>query len=244
MKKTGFLFLLALIALQVSAQRMFFDAGIKAGFGPTVLFNTDIFDSGDYRHLPTFGPAFGGKLGVNFNGHHALTFDVMRQLSKQELEFEFPGSNTENTNTVSWNHTDLILLYRYSGYGAYIEIGPKLSRVGKVTHDLSTESAERNATEFYEKSYMSGVFGFGSYFAGSDLVTFQIGIRLAFSWQDMVAEDGKPVELNYPTPGFPNRLNNAKTLATAAMINLELNYAFGRFAKTECTGRKKFILFE
>lgn len=244
MKRIGFLFLVAFLAMQANAQRMFFDAGVKVGYGATVLFNTDIFDSGDYRHVPTFAPAFGGKLGVNFNGHHALTFDVMRQLSKQELEFEFPGSNTENTDLISWTHTDFAVLYRYSGFGAFIEIGPKLSKVSKVTHDISTESSERDATEFYEKTYMSGVFGFGSYFAGSDLVTFQLGIRLHFSWQDMINEDGKLLANNYPTPAFPERLNVAKTLATAAMLNLEVNYAFGRFAKTECTGRRKLILFE
>jgi hypothetical protein len=60
----------------------------------------------------------------------------------------------------------------------------------------------------------------------------------------MVNDAGKELVNNYPTPQFPQQLNNAKTLATAAMLHLELNYAFGRFAKTECTGRRKLILFE
>ena len=242
MKKIGFICLMLLFAIEGKAQ-MFFDAGVKTAFGPTVIFNKDIFDSGEYRHNATMGFAYGGKFGVNFNGHNAITLDIMRQKSRQELEFDL-GNTKSIADLIEWQHTDIMLLYRFSGMGAYIELGPKISNIGKVTHDAENMTSIDDATEFYEDRYLSGVFGFGSYLAGSELVTLQLGVRIHFAWDDMVKPSGKELVNNYPTPQFPQQLNNAKTLATAGMLHLELNYAFGRFAKTECTGRRILILFE
>lgn len=242
MKKIGLFCFMLFFAIGGKAQ-MYFDAGIKGAFGPTVLFNKDIFDSADYRHNATMGFAYGGKLGINFNGKNAITLDLMRQTSRQELEFDIAGSEAF-TDLIEWNHTDLLLLYRFSGKGAYIEIGPKISNISEVTHEINGQSTTIAATPFYEDNYLSGVFGFGSYLAGSDLVTLQIGIRIHFAIDDMVNESGKEGSNNYPTPLFPQKLNNAKTLATAAMLQVELNYAFGRFAKAQCSDRRKLILFQ
>lgn len=231
---------IALCSFSISYGQMFFDFGAKGAFGPTILFNSDIFDADSYDHKATMGYAFGGKFGVHFNGRNGITLDIMSQKSKQE----FDVSPVNSIDLLQWNHTDYMLMYRYSGNGAYIELGPKLSRISEVTHELNGQSTTVAGTEFYEDSYLSGVFGFGSYLAGSDLFTLQLGIRLHWGLDDIVAPGGKTDGNNFPTPFSGEVLNAAKSTATAAMLHVEFNYAFGRFAKTECSGRRKLILFQ
>lgn len=237
MNKLFFFLALIISASQVSGQ-MFFDIGVKGAYGPTVIFNQEIFDSGAYKHEITTGYAYGGKFGFNFNGQNGITLDVMSQTSKQDFLYDGPFQN-DISNNMEWKHTDLILMYRYTASGAFIEFGPKLSLLNEVSHSFAGMPVA-DASGSYTDQYLSGVFGFGSSILGTELASLQLGIRLHFAIDDMVNESGKLA--GFPTPGFD--LNNGKTLATAAMLNLEFNYAFGRFAKTECSGRWKLILFE
>ena len=215
--------------------QMFFDAGIKGAYGPTLMYNQNIFDDGTYDHVLTSGGGIGGKLGVHWADHHGVTFDYMHATSKQN--FDLPQNNTHN---YTWKHNDLLLLYRYSGNGAYVEIGPEISFVTEVKTTLSG-SPELDVSDNFVDNYKSVVFGFGSYLLGTELVPLQAGVRLHWALDDMVSEQG--MENGYPATQT-SFSDYTKTKATAAQFSLELNYAFGRFAKASCSQRWRLILFE
>jgi hypothetical protein len=59
----------------------------------------------------------------------------------------------------------------------------------------------------------------------------------------MVSDQGREFDPGYPAIGR-NFATYEKTKATAAQFMLELNYAFGRFAKASCSQRWRLILFE
>lgn len=217
--------------------QMYFDAGIKGAYGPTFMYNQNVFDDGDYDHVLTSGYGFGAKLGMHFANHHGFTFDYMNATSKQDFDLTAGG-----VHNYVWKHHDLLLMYRFSGNGAYIEIGPKISFISDVT-STSIGFQEVDVTPNFADNYKSVVFGFGSYLIGSDLVSLQAGVRLHWALDDMISEQG--MGNNYPATlrllPYPEY---EKTKATAGQFMLELNYAFGRFAKASCSQRWRLILFE
>lgn len=215
--------------------QMYFDAGIKGAYGPTFLYNKNVYDDGQYDAVLNSGYGFGGKLGVHFNSQHGITFDYINATSRQEFDVR----GTSSTNRFTWKHHDLLLLYRYSGNGAYIELGPKLSLMSDVNEQFN--GSDSDVSRNFVKNYKSAVLGFGSYLAGNELLSIQIGVRLHWSLDDIVSDDGRTA--GYPTPlaVYPTY---QKSIPSAGQVMLELNYAFGRFAKTSCSHRWRLILFE
>ncbi|MEO5905894.1 MAG: hypothetical protein ABIQ11_04175 [Saprospiraceae bacterium] len=233
-----FFTLLLVVTLAFSAKsQLWFDAGVKGAYGPTMMLDGNIFDSGNYKHKLSTGHAIGGRLGVNFGYHAGVSLEYMSAKSRQDFEF----SSNPHSRFI-WKHNDILLMFRYSGNGAYVEIGGKYSNMGDVTLERYNPDVTTDVSEIFENSYMSGVFGFGSYLLGSDLFTLNLGIRLHYSFEDMVAADGKenfyPLEMDL-TPDL-----NKKTVATAAQLQAEFNYAFGRFSKEACQNRWKLLLFQ
>ena len=240
--KTLRLLLVPVISLffvvQLDAQ-MWFDLGFKVGYGPTIMYNKNIFDDRTYDHELTAGSVLGGKLGVNFADHHAFTFDYTSSKSKQFFEFEFGGQNGAR-NEYEWDHSDILIMYRYSGNSAFVEIGPKFTSVKDVRQRFMA-SPEGDVSDLFEDNYTSVVFGFGSYLLGTDLFTMQLGVRLHYALGDFVNADG--IAANYPTIER-SYADYKDTKATAVQFSVEFNYAFGRFAKAACSHRWRLILFQ
>ena len=233
-----FLFV-ATLALSVHSQ-VWFDAGIKGAYGPTMMLDKNVFDDGNYKHKLTTGHAIGGRLGVNFGYHAGVSLEYMAATSKQD--FELGGSLY---NTFKWKHNDMLLMFRYSGNGAYVELGGKYSNMGDVILERTRANTvpDEDVSDKFQKNYKSGVFGFGSYLMGGDLFTVNLGIRLHFAIDDMVNETGE--ELLYPFVDHQASYDpSVKTLATAAQLQLEANYAWGRFAKAACQDRWRLFLFQ
>jgi len=233
-----FLTLLFATSLCFTAKsQVWFDAGIKGAYGPTLMLDKNIFDSGNYKHRITAGHAIGGRLGVNFGYHAGVSLEYMSAKSKQDFDF----SNDAHSRFI-WKHNDFMLLFRYSGNGAYVEIGPKYSNMGGVTLTRYNPDVTTDVSSNFEKSYISGVLGFGSYLLGSELFTLNLGLRLHYAFDDMVTPAGKenfyPVEMDL-TPDLTK-----KTVATAAQLQVEFNYAWGRFAKAACQNRWRLFLFQ
>jgi len=230
--------LFAVAAVSLNAQT-WFDIGVKGAFGPTVLFERNIFDfgAGEYKHKLTKGYNFGARLNINTGHHFGISLEYAAATSKQDFVL-----SDDPWNTFIWKHNDLLALLRFSGSGAYIELGGKYSLVNKVELD-NVNAGLIDDSQNFEDSYFSGVFGFGSYLAGNDVLSINLGIRLHWALNDFVNEAGK--ENNRPIAYYGAPLKNPeyKTLATAAQVQLEINYAFGRFAKTSCSERWKLILF-
>ena len=230
--------LLFMLTLAVSANsQWWFDAGVKGAYGPTMMYDQNVFDDGDYKHALSTGTAIGGRLGFNYGYHVGLSLEYTGSTSNQEFNYQ----NQDPYNSFKWKTNDLSTLFRYSGNGAYVELGAKFSKVKSV--ELTTlDQPELDVTENFNKNYTSGIFGFGSYLMGGELLTLNLGIRVHWGFTDMVNETGK--EAGYPIVVENLKDPSSKTLATAAQLQVELNYAFGRFSKEACHDRWKLILFQ
>ena len=216
-----------MMTLAVSAHsQWWFDAGLKGSYGPTMMYDQNVFD-GDYKHAISTGTSFGGRLGFNYGYHVGLSLEYAGATSKQEFNY----GNIDDFNAFKWKHNDISTLFRYSGNGAYIELGAKFSKIKEVELD-NVNTGISDATEYFNENYTSGIFGFGSYLLGSELLTLT----------DMVNEAGK--DAGYPIVVEALKDPTKKTLATAAQLQMELNYAFGRFSKEACHDRWKLILFQ
>ncbi|MEO6131172.1 MAG: hypothetical protein ABIQ02_04950 [Saprospiraceae bacterium] len=230
------LFMMACFAFSAHAQ-LWFDAGIKADYGPTFMYDHNVFDHGSYKHKITTGTAIGGRLGVNYGYHTGLTFEYASAVSRQDFNF-----NSRVYNKFKWKHNDWTALFRYSGNGAYVEIGGEYSKIKSVELKNVDAPAAIDVTDNFSKNYTSGVLGFGSYLLGGGLFTVNLGIRLHFAIDDMVSAQGKAN--GYPIVYEALKNPEKKTLATAAQLHLEGNYAFGRFAKSACHDRWRLLLFQ
>ncbi len=230
------LFFVASLAISAQSQ-LWFDAGIKGAYGPTMMYDKNVFDDGDYKHKLTTGHAIGGRLGINFGYHAGISLEYQSATSNQAFEL-----NGALHNTFKWKHNDILALFRYSGNGAYFEIGGKYSLMGDVNLTRHTLNTSLDVSDKFNENYKSGVFGFGSYLLGSDLFSLNLGIRIHFSVDDMVNAAGK--ESNYPFVDQVLRDPTKKTLATAAQLQAEFNYAWGRFAKAACQDKWRLFLFQ
>ncbi len=225
-------------ATALSGQNTWFDIGLNYAYGPTFQLNQNIGDDRSFEHQFTMGSSYGAKIGVNFGQFSGL--HVVYNLAEGNQDYELIDElGIDRTLNYSWNTHDVMLLYRYSGYGAYVEIGPKYSIIRDVSQTIS--GAEVDWTSGFT-DYTSAVVGFGSYIAGSDVVSLNLGIRVAYSLTDMVSEEGRALSLPETTlvAGYSQE---ASTNPFSAMLNVELSYAFGRIAKASCQERNKLILF-
>ena len=221
----------------IANSQVWFDAGIRGAYGPTLMLDKNIFDSGNYKHRITTGHAIGGRLGVNFGYHAGVSLEYAGANSKQDFDL----INDRHSRYI-WKHKDFMLLFRYSGTGAYIEFGGKYSNMGDVTVTRYNPDVTTDVSGDFEKSYMSGVLGFGTYLLGSELFTLNIGIRMHYGLNDMVTAAGK--ENFYPAVMDNTPDLTKKTIATAAQFQAEFNYAWGRFAKAACQDRWRLFLFQ
>jgi hypothetical protein len=228
------------ISLSPLFGQMFFDFGIKGAYGPTYMLNQNLADDTAYDHELNAGYGVGAKLGLHFASHHGFTFDFMHSKSNQKF-----GLTNRGLHDYSWTHNDLMLMYRLSGNGAYVEFGPKISLVSDVTSIINGVD-EGDVKVNFENNYTSLVFGFGSYLLGNELFSLQIGARIHYALSDMVSAEG--ITAGYPavhsSSTFDYNTDYQKTKATAGQILLEFNYAFGRFARASCSHRWRLILFE
>lgn len=239
-------FLLPLLILLVLASpvrsQWWFDIGANGAVGPTLMYDKNVFDDGDYKHKASFGNSFGGRLGFNYGYHVGLSLEYNAAKSNQDFNY-----NDRDFSSFQWKHSDLAALFRYSGNGAYVEVGGKYSNMKEVTLETvqaNPSFAVGDVTDRFSDDYFSGIFGFGSYLMGSDLLTLNIGVRLHWGFADIVNEAGKASPDYYPILVKPLKDPSKKTLATAAQLRFELNYAFGRFSKEACHDRWRLILFQ
>jgi hypothetical protein len=225
----------------VNAQKIgfWFDAGLKAGVGPTMLLNKNVFDDDVYDHQFSNGFAVGGKFGIFHGLYNGVTFDVM--LNKGTQKFRSEINNPFVEHQVNWNSVDLSVLYRLQKEGIYIELGPQFSFVNKVEQD---GFGPEDVSEFYAENLTSGVFGFGGYLIGNDQFTLMFGLRLGYSFTDFISDAGQ--DLQYPRAAAVQQdLTPYDTYETTNPIFVQLmfeaNFGIGYFAKTACAHRTSFF---
>lgn len=250
MKKLLLLSLFTLSGFITNAQ-FWLDLGIKGGAGPTFLVNKNMMNDRLVEPVLTIGYGYGGKLGLNFNDNHELTFDVM--LNKLNQEYSITDTvikpKTFWTKNLSLSTLDLALLYRFHKNGTYFEIGPQYSMVRKVSQSNIVTNTTTDAKSYIASSYYSGILGFGSDFIGSQNFSFLIGFRFAYSLSDLLSEaGGKGKPYSFPVNDFMKDRSYAVLYdsytpfkALTAMLIMEFNFDMGYFAKSNC--KKKRVRF-
>nr|MBS0037745.1 hypothetical protein [Saprospiraceae bacterium] len=220
-----------------------FELGVRAAFGPSVLYESNIEDSDNHSfNSIKMGYSFGLAFSTGFDQNNYLIFETMYATGTQDYSFNGYTNLIEGTNTIDWNTLDLYLLYRRSYSGAYFEVGPKMSFVNNVEQSLSGNDAVNleffpNVEDHYVDNFMSAVFGFGGYIAGSRAYSLGLGIRLEYALQNFTTDSGK--DQGYPLPYDPSydpgNLRNINVYGT-----LELKIPIGRIAQIRC-GERGFI---
>ena len=120
MRRLKYLLLLtlAIVSYSTSSAQTWFDLGVKGSYGMTMMANTNIFDDRDVDHKITGGYGFGVSLGAHFGDHQGVLVEYMRSTGRQNFNEEL---GTVQTNNYEWSTNDVLLLYRYTGFGAYFE---------------------------------------------------------------------------------------------------------------------------
>ncbi|MDX1684191.1 MAG: hypothetical protein R3275_03085 [Saprospiraceae bacterium] len=218
-----------------------FDAGLKAGGGPTLMLNSNIFDDDLYDHQISSGFSVGGKLGIFYGLYNGINFDVMLSQGNQKFRNEINSDHVEHK--VTWTTTDLAVLYRLQKEGIYVELGPMFSFVSSVKQDGFNPE---DVSEFYNENLTSGVFGFGGYLLSGDQFTLMFGLRAGYTFTDMINDTGQA--LNYPRANSPQSSLEGydtyeETNPIFVQIMLEANFGIGYFAKTACAHRTSFFRF-
>ena len=222
----------------ISYGQIWFDVGLKGSWGTSFMINTNIFDDDriDHRLSPAY--SYGASVGVHFDKRNGLVVEYLRSRSNQYFDDERAGIDLTEDVRQSWITNDVGLYFKHSGYGVYVEIGPKIGFVSDAFVRID-DGEELDMTENVSKNLYSGVLGFGTYLLGSDAFTLQLGIRLQYQFNDL-AEDGE--SSLYPV--FEDYADYKSTNPVHAQLMLEFNYAIGRFAKESCRDRWKLILFQ
>ena len=121
MKRAIFVLLIGIFGLNLAySQELWFDAGLKGGWGPTFLYNQSLVNDANYSQQISNGYTVGGKFGFNFGYIHGITFDAMYAQNKQFYNIK-ESVSTEDL-TVNWKTIDLYVLYRLYRTINYFEI--------------------------------------------------------------------------------------------------------------------------
>jgi len=244
MKKSLFTILAIFISTAIFAQA-WTEIGVKFGYGLGLMVNRNVFDDVSYSHELDGSYNFGGKAAINIGDHTSITFDAMLSQMTQKFNYSIAGGPTTNRNEIVWNNLDLYLLFRSNRQGAYLEIGPMMSRVRKITQTDTVHGSFGDADDvssFYLDRYFSAVLGGGSYMYGEGKFTTMLGMRLHYGLQDLISQEGQ----DYRGPhAFPNPSRNESDIYDSysptnpifVEFILELNFGLGYFAKAACSKR-------
>lgn len=242
MKIRNIILLLAtLMTFHLNAQKVYLwlDAGVKAGYGQTMLVNMDILNN-SAGISPKINGCYsvGGKFGVNFGEYYGITFDGMYSQYKNKYDYNFDQGVGVTSNEYKWSAIDFHPLFRYNRTINYIEIGPKFSFIQGV-NQRNNSSTYTDVTSDFNKTNVAGVFGFGWYAAGDEAFTAIIGLRLDYGLTDFVSSSG--YDNNQIKLGLLE--GNATTNPASVQLVFELNWGLGYYAKTVCGGRSRFYRF-
>ena len=139
----------------------------------------------------------------------------------------------------------MAFLYRYhNDDGAYVEIGPQLSLIKSVTENR--DGISKDVTAAFNKSYVSGVFGFGSNFIQSNAFTLAAGFRINYSLTDLISNGGGSGNaVSYPlndVKHFKSYDTYSPTKAFSIMLHTEFNFDLGYFVRSNCNRKRVSFL--
>lgn len=237
MKKSGVLLLAIAFFTNLQAQEFWIETGLKGGYGLSFLYNQNIVDDDTYEYQLSTGYNFGARLSMNFGPFHCIDVEGLLGAYSQDFEFSLPTSESKLKNNIEWKTLDTYLLYRYIRNRSYVEVGPMLS-FSRSVEQAADGGDFQPATDYYSNQYLSGVFGFGGFIAGTETFSVGLGLRFHYGLTDFVNDEGKT--LGYPNPFHQGAYSSDKTTRPAfAEVMVEFNFGLGHWAKTSCGQRFK-----
>lgn len=252
------LILILFSGVNVSWSQGWLDIGLKGGWGPTFLFNQKVFDDNRYNHKITTKGTFGGKIGINFNMNHEITFDFMVGGMRQDFGYSMlldtASSTVESyTSSMDYSSFDFLLMYRNNEEGKYFEVGPVISKIRSVNRSDSFYSSGVDPNfgmdDVNPLQYGLSV-GFGAYFMGTENFGVTGGLRITYLASDLINNSNATGE-GYPFGGpyvTYSGLNGSTAPSSSAshpllvQIVFEANFDFAYLAKANC-GRRKLLMF-
>lgn len=243
MKFRHLLLVLSLVgfAQMLNAQKVYLwlDAGVKGGYGPTMMVNADILNDG-FNYTPKINGSYsvGGKFGLNFGEYYAITIDGMYSQFKQQFVYTPENSTKPTFNEYRWSNWDLYPLFRYNRTINYVEMGPRISFLRDMRQSNAGESYVDVKQDFNDLN-IAGILGFGWYAGGDDAFTAIMGVRLGYQFQNFVSETG--IANNQIDLGLFE--GEATTNPAFIQFVVELNWGLGYYAKTVCGKRARFFRF-
>ena len=190
------------------------DVHVKGTANSTWLLNKNISDMGATQD---YDLAWGSSYGVAANAYFGMTgvgieFLYNTHNAAYTGAYSINDESTGNyTSNIKLETIQIPLLLKFqSEKGAYIELGPQLTNISSAQFNRTGEiigiafDESKDVKEEYASSYISGVLGFGSKIALSDLpIGLLFGIRLQCSFGDLMGVDGEGYSLgSSEEPGF------------------------------------------
>lgn len=220
------------------------DLGLKGGYGTSILTNNNIWDDSDYNHQISGSYCFGGKIGLNFNENHEVTFDIMYNEFNQNFLYNFYDSITESSplykSSISYHSLSYILMYRHNKEGRYSEIGTSVETILKVNRkdEIDYFQGIAIAKNDFIANQANIVAGFGAYLLGSENFGVTTGIRISYGLKDLISLAGQ----NKSLPTFKNYESYNASHPLSIIFIIEANFDFAYVAKAQCS-RRKLIFF-
>ena len=198
------LFIIALTCgISTTFSQFAIDVQAKGSANSTWLLNKNISDLGASQDYAmgwgsTYGIAanvYTGIIGLGIEFNYAVHNGAYEGIISA-------GGVTLDTYNSSVNLKTLqipLLLKFQSQGGSYIELGPQLTNISSATYNRSstyplsgTVETEKDVTDEYSKTFISGVLGFGAKIPLSEDFPLGviIGIRLQYSFGDLMGVDG------------------------------------------------------
>ena len=235
--------ILVCVIMFSSKAQVWFDAGLKAAYGPSMLFNSNIFSDASYNQKVTFDFAVGGKFGTHFGWNNGITIDAMISQNTQPFEYSLVDQAGIFSNEVRWNNFDFYLMWNHNPAGTYFELGPQVSLVRRVEQfDVNVHQTFSDESENYNDLMYGAALGFGGYFLNAQSFSLTVGFRASYMISDFISEAGMAAE--YPNPVKRAAYDSyTSTNPFTFQIMVEANFGIGFFAKTKCSDRPTFFSF-
>ena len=214
--------------------QIWFDIGLNAGLGTGFITQKEFYQVNQVNFIPKLNTTYSGKIGVNFNDHHSIVFDLgLNNRNFSIDQNEVPGMEITETFRMDFGLSGFRFtpVYRYTNEGSFIELGPEFGRVSSQYINDINEVANVSIFE----NYTRGMFGFGGYVLGNERVTLVVGFRVMYDFTELRTDYGK--QISFPFNNYNEISNPSRLSALEFQINFELNISLGFLYKNNCGTR-------
>jgi hypothetical protein len=238
MKQLVPFFFLVFVTLipKVAFGQFWLDIAGKGGIGLGGYYQSNLWNDKNHNNKFNASYSYGGRVGLNFGEHNGLMLEGI--INNNTQEFIHKVGNTRISNTTDWQSLDLWALYRFNNTGSYLEIGPGMSLLRSINQNYNGLPLE--TTGYYNDQMYSVAGGFGGFIAGSNVFTLIAGIRLGYTFTDMM---NKSAVENLPlAPPAPYATFDKYSVINPffAQFTLELSFGIGGVAMAQC-GRRSYL---